>query len=76
MGDTNISYLDKNNHNGIKDIFMLNGYKQLVTKATRITEDSKTPIDTIFTNKPKNISKPTPYQPVYPVMIWWDVSEN
>ena len=76
MGDTNINYLDKNNHNDIKDIFMLNGYKQLVTKATRITEDSKTLIDTIFTNKPKNTSKPTPYQPVYPVMIWWDVSEN
>ena len=57
MGDTNINYLDKNNHNDIKDIFMLNGYKQLVTKATRITEDSKTLIDTIFTNKPENISK-------------------
>ena len=57
MGDTNINYLDKNNHNDIKDIFMLNGYKQLVTKATRITEDSKTLIDIIFTNKPKNISK-------------------
>ena len=55
MGDTNINYLDKNNHNDIKDIFMLNGYKKLVTKATRITEDSKTLIDTIFTNKPKNI---------------------
>ena len=36
---------------------MLNGYKQLVTKATRITENSKTLIDTIFTNKPENISK-------------------
>ena len=36
---------------------MLNGYKQLVTKATRITENSKTLIDTIFTNKPGNISK-------------------
>ena len=36
---------------------MLNGYKQLVTKATMITEDSKTLIDTIFTNKPKNIPK-------------------
>ena len=57
MGDTNINYLDKNNHNDIKDIFMLNGYKQLVTKATRITEDSKTLTDTIFTNIPKNISK-------------------
>ena len=57
MGDTNINYLDKNNHNDIKDIFMLNGYKQLVTKATRTTEDSKTLTDTIFTNKPENISK-------------------
>ena len=27
MGDTNINYLDKNNHNDIKDTFMLNGYK-------------------------------------------------
>ena len=57
MGDTNINYLDKNNHNDIKDIFMLNDYKQLITKATRITENSKTPIDTIFTNKPENISE-------------------
>ena len=57
MGYSNINYLDKNNHNDIKDIFMLNGYKQLVTKATRITENSKTLIDTIFTNKPENISK-------------------
>ena len=55
-GDSNINYLDKNNHNDVKDIFMLNGYKQLVTKATRITEDSNTLIDTIFINKPKNIS--------------------
>ena len=57
MGDTNINYLDKNNHSDIKYIFMLNGYKQPVTKATRITEDSKTLIDTIFTNKLKKISK-------------------
>ena len=57
LGDTNINYLDKNNHNDIKDIFTLNGYKQLVTKATRITEKSKTLIDAIFTNKPENISK-------------------
>ena len=57
MGDTIINYLDKNNHNDIKDIFMLNDYKQLVTKATRIIENSKTLIDTIFTNKPENISK-------------------
>ena len=54
MGDTNINYLDKSNHNDIKDIFKLNGYKQLVTKTTRITEDSKTPIDTIFTKKSRN----------------------
>ena len=57
MGDTNINSLDKNNHNDIKDIFMLYAYKQLVTKATRITEDSKTLIGTTFTNKHKNISK-------------------
>ena len=52
-----IYYLDKNKNNDIKDIFMLNGYKQLVTKATWITENSKTLIDKIFTNKPENISK-------------------
>ena len=60
MGGTNISYLDKKNHNDIEDIFMLNGYKQLVTKATGITEDFKTLADTIFTNKPENISKTDP----------------
>ena len=57
MEDTNINYLDKNNHNDIKDTFMLNDYKLLVTKATRITGNSKTLIDTVFTNKPENISK-------------------
>ena len=57
MGETNINYLDKNNHNDIKYIFMLNGYKQLVTKVTRIAEVSKTLIDTIFTNKLEKISK-------------------
>ena len=57
MGDTNINYLDKNSHNDIKYIFMLNCYKQLVTKATRITEDSKTLVDTIYNSKLENISK-------------------
>ena len=57
MGDTNINYLDKNNHNDIKDIFMLNGYKQLVTMATRITEDSKTLTDTIFTKQTRKHNK-------------------
>ena len=59
MGDTNICYLDKSNHNGIKNIFMLNGFKQLFTKVTRITEDSKTQIETIFISKPENISTDT-----------------
>ena len=54
MGDTNINYLDKSNQNDFKDIFKLNGYKQLVTKTTRITEDSKTLIDTIFIKKSRN----------------------
>ena len=57
MGDTNINYLDKNNHNDIKDIFMLNGYKQLVTMATRIKEDSKTLTDTIFTKQTRKHNK-------------------
>ena len=57
MGDININYLDKSNHNGIKDIFMLNGFKQLFTKVTRVTQDSKALIETIFIKKPENISK-------------------
>ena len=49
LGDKNVGYLKKNDNLAIKNIFHLYGFQQIVTKPTRITEDSKTLIDTIFT---------------------------
>ena len=54
---------------------MLHDYKQLFTKANRITKDSKTLID-IFTNKLENISKPNTIPTTLSDHDMWDVSEN
>ena len=56
LGDTNVYYLKKNDNLAIKNIFHLHGFQQFVTKPTRITEYSKTLIDTIFTTNALAIS--------------------
>ena len=56
LGDTNVDYLKKNDNLAIKNIFHLYGFQQIVTKPTRITEYSKTLIDTIFTTNASTIS--------------------
>ena len=43
----------------MKGLFQMHGYKQLIKTATRITDQSKTLIDVIFSNKPENIVKAT-----------------
>ena len=57
LGDINCDYLVKNDHRFIKEIFTINGYKQLINKPTRITETTETLIDVIQTTHPINISK-------------------
>ena len=53
LGDFNVNYLNNN----IKSIFRLYGYKQIVKRATCVTNDSSTLIDLIFTNNTTSISK-------------------
>ncbi|XP_057299458.1 uncharacterized protein LOC130630077 [Hydractinia symbiolongicarpus] len=56
MGDVNVNYLKQGDHREIKDIFKLQSFVQLVKKPTRITQDTETLIDVIFTNKSSTIS--------------------
>ena len=56
MGDINIDYLKKDDHKVIKDIFGVNGYKQLLRSAIRTTSSSATLIDVILTNEPSTIT--------------------
>ena len=55
MGDINCDYLKDNDHREIKNYFVSYGYKQLIEKATRITETSETLIDVILTNSRETI---------------------
>ena len=57
MGDVNCDYFVKDDHKEVKHIFTAFGLKQLVTKPTRITENSSTLIDVVLTNTPENISQ-------------------
>ena len=56
MGDININYLKKDDHRVIKDIFAVNGYKQLLGSATRTISSSATLIGVILTNEPSTIT--------------------
>ena len=56
LGDTNVDYLKKNDNLPIKNIFHIHGFQQFVTKPTRITECSKTLIDTVFTTNASTIA--------------------
>ena len=55
MGDINCDYLKDNYHREIKNLLVSHGYKQLIEKATRITETSETLIDVTLTNSPETI---------------------
>lgn len=51
LGDINVDFLKANNNKDIKEVFNLYGLKQIITKATRVTETSKTLIDCILTSR-------------------------
>ena len=55
VGDFNIDFLKANDHRELKNVFRLYGFDQLVTKPTRITNESSTLIDIVATNNSKSI---------------------
>ena len=56
LGDFNINYHDPANGKNFKSLFSQMGFKQLIKKSTRITEQSSTWIDLLFSNQPSKIS--------------------
>ena len=50
MRDLNVNYHTKEDNTEIKSIISINGFKQTVKEATRITENTATFIDIIITN--------------------------
>ena len=57
LGDFNANYLKKNDCKELKDIISLHGYKQVIKKPTRVTEESSTLIDIILSNSESVLSK-------------------
>ena len=55
-GDVNVNYLDNKCNKEFKNTLHLFGFKQLISKPTRITQTTSTLIDIIATNKPNLIS--------------------
>ena len=58
MGDVNINYLVKDDHKTLKELFNVNGYDQLIKRATRTTKDTATLIDVILTSNATHINRP------------------
>ena len=57
LGDINCDYLVKNDHTIIKEIFTINGYKQIIKNPTWISKTTETLIDVIQTTPAINIRK-------------------
>ena len=56
MGNFNINYLSTAKNLNLKRTFNNLGLTQIIRTATRITKDSSTSIDLIFTNKAANVT--------------------
>ena len=56
LGDLNVNFLVKNDHKDIKNIFNVQSFDQIIQKPTRVTENTSSLIDVVFTNQPKQIS--------------------
>ena len=54
-GDMNCNYLVNSDHKELKSILTAFGLKQLIKDPTRVTQDSRSLIDVIYTNEPWNI---------------------
>lgn len=57
FGDFNINWLDKRCRKSLKDLSSKHDFSQQIKNPTRITKNSQTLIDLIFTNKPDRIIK-------------------
>lgn len=55
LGDTNINYLSDECHQNFKELIGLEGLIQMIKEPTRVTKDTKTLIDVIFTSHPENL---------------------
>ena len=76
LGDFNVNYLNNGQDKEIKDAFRLYGFKQIMKKATRVSNDSSSLIDLIVTNNPLSISKCDVFQRASAIMIWSDAFEK
>ena len=54
-GDMNCNYLARTDNKELKSMLLSFGLKQLIKDPMRITQESKTLIDVIFTNRPQNV---------------------
>ena len=59
MDDMNVNDLIENYHEVIKDIFVDDGFKQILNIPTRVTDQTSSSIDLIFLNDNQNISYKT-----------------
>ena len=57
LGDYNINWMDKKAKLKLKSTMEKFKYKQLIGKPTRITKNSETLIDLVFTNRAERVSK-------------------
>ena len=57
LGDLNSDFLKRNECKHLKDITTLYGFKQIISKPTRVTETSSTLIDVILSNNDSSIVK-------------------
>ena len=57
LGDLNVDYLKPRDNKDIKALFLQNGFTQIISEPTRVTEESKSLIDVIATTNPGNIAR-------------------
>eukprot|EP00794_Sanderia_malayensis_P010377 gene10377-11459_t len=57
LGDFNANFLNPNNNKELKTTINFNGFQQMVSEPTRITQTTETLIDLILTNNPMNINE-------------------
>ena len=54
-GDINCDSANPESHHDIKSCLSMNGFKQLIKRPTRITENTSTIIDVLLTNSLENV---------------------
>lgn len=62
LGDLNVDFLKPNDNKEIKLSLKENGFTQIIKEATRVTNESRTLIDIIATNRPATIADSTVIQ--------------